>query len=82
MVNAIESILNPNPCIEPYYPMGKPNKTFEIYRGGLKLTNKGVNISGKGKIFVKWAPIPETWFELQYCDKCGLESGRSKPIII
>ena len=53
--------------------MEKPNETIDIYKGGLKVDREGVSIRGKGRIFVKWLPMPETWFELQFCDECGLK---------
>ena len=49
-----------------------PNQPLEIYRGGLKAEFKGVAVHGKGKIFLRWMPMPEIWFELQFCDECGL----------
>ncbi len=53
--------------------METPNQPLEIYRGGLKLKYKDVTIRGKGRIFVRWLPIPEIWFEMQYCEKCGIK---------
>lgn len=55
------------------YSMKKPNETIEIYKGGLEVSREGVSIRGKGRIFAKWLPMPETWFELQFCDECGLK---------
>jgi hypothetical protein len=55
------------------YTMEIPNKIIDIYKGGLEVDRKGVSIRGKGRIFVKWLPMPETWFELQFCDECGLK---------
>jgi|WetSurMetagenome_2_1015567.scaffolds.fasta_scaffold71304_2 hypothetical protein len=52
--------------------MEKPNETIEIYKGGLEVSREGVSIRGKGRIFAKWLPMPETWFELQFCHECGL----------
>lgn len=65
------------PCVELGQKMEKPNQPIEIYRGGLKVEYKGVNVRGKGRIFVKWLPVPETWFEMLFCDECGLESPAS-----
>ena len=55
------------------YMMEKPNETIEIYKGGLEVSRGGVSIRGKGRIFAKWLPLPEIWFELQFCDECGLK---------
>jgi len=61
-------------AIEPddRYLMETPNKeTLEIYRGGLKVNYKDVIIKGKGKIYVRWLPLPDIWLMLQFCDDCG-----------
>jgi hypothetical protein len=55
------------------YTMERPNETIDIYKGGLEVDHKGVSVHGKGRIFVKWLPNPETWFELQFCDECGFK---------
>ncbi len=60
------------PCIELGQRMETPNQPIEIYRGGLKVEYKGVAVHGKGRIFVRWLPMPELWFEMQFCYKCGL----------
>lgn len=61
------------PYLELEHQMETPNQPLEIYRGGLKVKYKDVTIHGKGRIFVRWLPIPEIWFEMQYCEKCGFE---------
>ena len=52
--------------------METPNQPLEMYRGGLKVEYKDVTVRGKGRIFVRWLPMPEIWFEMQFCDECGL----------
>jgi hypothetical protein len=59
--------------LELEHQMETPNQPLEIYRGGLKVKYKDVTLHGKGRIFVRWLPIPEIWFEMQYCEKCGFE---------
>lgn len=61
------------PCIELGQPMEIPNQPIEIYRGGLRAEYKDVNVRGNGRIFVRWLPLPEMWFEILFCDMCGLD---------
>src|SRR5215216_881943 len=52
--------------LEALYTTSTPNETVELYSGELILRQNGREMSGSGRIILKWLPTPRALFEIDY----------------